>query len=62
MNLPDCHRYSDNDLPDLDNAVLTPVVRGTPGSQSKYWLRQVAGVTLAEVVHDFQHDASFKII
>ena len=49
-------------MPDLDNSVSTLFVRGTPGSQSEYWLRQVAVVTLAEVLHNFQHEASFKLI
>ena len=45
--------------PELDDAVSTLVVRGTPGKKVKYWLRNVHVVSLVEVLKHFGDDVSF---
>ena len=47
------------DQPDLNNAVSTIMVRGTPGGKVLYWLREVRVLTLAEVFENAQNDASW---
>ena len=65
-----CRAEGDEDFlaPDLDNAVSTLVVRlmKPAGRQhfvpTKYWLRRVRVITLAEVLDNYKHDESFYSI
>ena len=65
-----CRAEGDEDFeaPDLNNAVSTLVVRSMKpaGRQhfvpTKYWLRRVRVITLAEVLDNCKHDESFYFI
>ena len=48
--------------PELDDAVSTLVVRGTPGNRAKYWVRRVNVITFAEVFCIYQKDVRFQTI
>ena len=48
--------------PELDDAVSTLVVRGTPGKRTKYWVRRVQVITLAEVSGFYQNHVTFQTI
>jgi len=41
--------------PNLNDAVSTLIVRGTPGQRTKFWLRKVNVITLPEVFKNFQN-------